>query len=169
MVNQIPHLFEGTIRENLSLWNKAMDQSRIQRAAEDACIHDLIMSRQHEYDSVVEEGGRNFSGGERQRLEIARALVANPRLVVFDEATNALDPETEARVYQRVRHRKCTCLVVAHSLMTITHAENIVVLLNGSIAEYGSHASLIQTDGAYRALLNSDYARLAQEDSTACL
>ncbi len=155
-VDQEVVLFEASVRENISLWDPTIDERDVVQALRDAAIHDHIASLPLKYDSPVEEAGRNFSGGQCQRLEIARALVRNPAVLILDEATAALDPLTELEIDDALRRRGCTCLIVAHRLSTVRDADEIVVLDRGSIVQRGTHDQLIVQDGLYRTLVSSE-------------
>jgi len=156
VVEQKPILFSATIRENITLWNTAVPDSILVAAARDACIHEQILERPLGYEARVVENGDNFSGGEGQRLEIARALVGNPTVLVLDEATSALDAATEKAVDDALRHRGVSCLVVAHRLSTIVDCDEIVVLENGITVQRGIHDDLIaDKDGLYYRLIKA--------------
>ena len=157
MVDQHIVLFSGSVRDNLTLWNPAVLDDDVVAAARDADIHDDILARPLGYATRVEEDASNFSGGQRQRLEIARALVGNPTVLILDEATSALDAATEARVGDALRRRGISCLSVAHRLSTIRDCDQIIVVDKGSEVQRGTHAELMEDEsGVYHRLVHAE-------------
>jgi len=147
MVDQDVVLISGSVRDNLTLWNASVPEQAIHRACHSAGIANVIASRSGGYQSELGEGGSNLSGGERQRLEIARALVHDPSLLILDEATSALDATTEMLIDQNLRRSGCACLIVAHRLTTIRDADEIIVMDAGKIVERGKFDELYAQRG----------------------
>ena len=157
LVDQHCILFSATVRENITLWNSSFPDDDVIDAARDACIHDEILRRPLGYATRVAENGGNFSGGQRQRLEISRALVGNPTILVLDEATSALDAATEKYVDAALRRRGCSCLIIAHRLSTIRDCDEIIVLDKGVAVQRGIHDELMKDETGL-------YYRLIQEE-----
>jgi NHLM bacteriocin system ABC transporter peptidase/ATP-binding protein len=156
VVSQKIKLFSGNIKENISLWDETIEDEDIINAAKDALIHDVITTRENGYEHQVKTDGGNFSGGEKQRIEIARALAVNPNILLLDEATSALDSFTEEKIDLNIRKRGCTTVIVAHRLSTVKDCDEIIVLDKGEIAQRGTHEGLIKEDGIYRVLVDSE-------------
>lgn len=157
LVEQEPFLFQGTVRENLTLFDPTVAEENVFRAAKDACIHDEILARTGGYDMEVEENGANLSGGQKQRFEIARGLVKNPSILILDESTSALDSETETELIKNIRRRGCALLMIAHRLSTIRNCDEIMVMDKGQIVATGTHEELKLIPGLYRNLIESEH------------
>ena len=147
VIDQDIVLFEDTIFNNITMWDKSIDEATVVAACKDAQIHEDIMQREGGFSHVVLEGGKNFSGGQRQRLEIARALAQEPSILILDEATSALDAKTEQLIMHAILSRGITLIIVAHRLSTIRDCDEIIVLDNGKVAERGLHKELMQSGG----------------------
>jgi len=154
VVPQDTVLFNDTIGYNIAFGKAGSTQAEIEHAARLAHLHDFIMSLPDGYDTKVGERGVKLSGGEKQRVSIARAAIKRPRIYVFDEATSSLDSHTEREILRNLREisRFSTTLVIAHRLSTVVHADEIVVLEGGTIVERGSHSALLRQSGKYAAL-----------------
>ena len=156
VVDQDITLYEDTISNNVKMWDESIEDFEVIMACRDAQIHDSIMARDGQYNAPVLEGGKNFSGGEKQRLEIARSLAADPSIIILDEATSALDAKTEYEVVKAIKKRGITTIVIAHRLSTIRDADLIVVLKKGIVVEQGTHDELMELKGYYHELVTNE-------------
>ncbi|WP_083915531.1 NHLP family bacteriocin export ABC transporter peptidase/permease/ATPase subunit [Demetria terragena] len=155
-VDQTTTLFEGTVRDNICFWDEEIRDENVLRALRDSEMFEVIARRPGGITSAVAEGGSNFSGGQRQRLELARALVTDPTLLVLDEATSALDTATERIVMDNLRRRGCALLIIAHRMSTVRDADLILVVEDGAVVESGRHDELVALGGTYHGLVMSD-------------
>lgn len=156
VVDQDITLFEDTIANNIKMWDSSIEDYEMILAARDASLHEDIMQRDNGYQYKMSEGGKDFSGGQRQRLEIARVLSQDPRIIIMDEATSALDAKTEYEVVEAIKDRGITCVVIAHRLSTIRDCDEIVVMEHGQIVERGNNEELMKKHGKYEELITSE-------------
>lgn len=156
VVDQDIILFEDTIANNIRMWDNSIKDFEVILAAKDAQLHEDIMMREGGYNYKLTEGGKDFSGGQRQRMEIARVLAQDPTIIILDEATSALDAKTEYEVVKSIKDRGITCIVVAHRLSTIRDCDEIIVLNNGKVVERGTHDELYVKGGYYTELVTNE-------------
>jgi ATP-binding cassette, subfamily B, bacterial len=156
-VGQNPFVFSGTIAANITYGCNNIEQSQIEMAAKDACLHDEIMRMNGGYEAHIEEMGRNLSGGQRQRLALARLMLKDPPVLILDEATSALDNISERHIQRALANKakQHTTILIAHRLTTLKHCDRIFVFDEGQIAETGNYESLIQQDGIFAELVRS--------------
>ncbi len=153
VVDQDIILFEDTIANNIKMWDSTIEDYEMILAARDAQLHEDIMQRNGGYQYRILEGGKDFSGGQRQRMEIARVLAQDPTIIIMDEATSALDAKTEYDVVNSIKDRGITCIVIAHRLSTIRDCDEIIVMDHGVIVERGTHEELMKAQGLYTRLV----------------
>ena len=156
VIDQNIVLFDDTVAQNIRMWDESIEEFTVMMACGDAQIRDDIVSRPEGFATKLIKGGKNFSGGQRQRMEIATALSREPSILIMDEATSALDPKTEDEVMTAIRMMGPTQIIVAHRLSTIRDCDEIIVMDQGKILQRGRHEELIEQEGMYRELMRSE-------------
>ncbi len=155
IVDQDISMFSDTITDNITMWDDTINQSQLFKATKDACIHNDIAGKERGYATILQEDATNLSGGQRQRLEIARALINDPSVLILDEATSALDPVTEDQIMKNIKQRGCTCIIAAHRLSTIKNCDEIIVMDGGEIVQRGTHEQMKKRRGPYLSLIKN--------------
>ena len=165
MVLQDTWLFGGTIRDNLAYGNPLATEEQILEAARVTYVDRFVHSLPDDYDTIVDDAGDNLSAGEKQLVTIARAFLADPAILILDEATSSVDTRTEVLIQRAMAALRSnrTSFVIAHRLSTIRDAHTILVMENGQIVEQGDHADLLERGGAYADLYNAQFAAAAAE------
>lgn len=153
VVGQSSFFFSGSIRENLTFGNEECQEQQIVESLKDAEAYGMVNALPDGLEYHLEEGAKNLSGGQRQKLQIARALMKDPAILIMDEATSAMDPVTEAEIMENISRKNCTCIIVAHRLSAIRNCDMILVLEHGRIVQTGTHDMLMEEAGTYRKLL----------------
>ena len=168
MVLQDTWLFEGTIRENIAFGNPDATEEQIFEAAQATHVDFFVRSLAHGYDTIVDDEGTNVSAGEKQLLTIARAFLADPAILILDEATSSVDTRTEVLIQKAMAALRSnrTSFVIAHRLSTIRDADTILVMDHGDIVEQGNHEELLARGGAYATLYNAQFAGAAVDVDT---
>jgi NHLM bacteriocin system ABC transporter peptidase/ATP-binding protein len=156
VIDQNVVLFDDTVAQNIRMWDESIEDFTLMMACNDAQIRDDIISRPDGFGTKLVRGGQNFSGGQRQRMEIATALAKEPAVLIMDEATSALDPKTEDQVMASIRMMGPTQIIIAHRLSTIRDCDEIIVMDQGKILQRGTHEELIKQEGLYRNLMKSE-------------
>jgi ATP-binding cassette subfamily B protein len=164
MVLQQNVLFSGTIKENLLWGNENATQKEIEKACKSAQAHNFIMSFPDGYDNKIEQGGVNVSGGQKQRLCIARALIKKPKILILDDSTSALDTATEAEIRKTFNTdlKDMTVIIIAQRISSVKEANKIIVLNDGKILDIGTHDSLLKTNEIYQEIYNSQQGGLVE-------
>lgn len=155
-VDQNTIMFEDSIKNNLTMWKDNIKKSELDRATDFAEIKGRIYRIKNNYEAEINTNGRNFSSGELQRMEFARALIQQPQILLLDEFTSALDSLTEKKLFENIKKHKKTCLIAAHRLSTISACDKIIIIQHGQIEEIGSHDELIKHKGIYLNLIEND-------------
>jgi ABC-type multidrug transport system fused ATPase/permease subunit len=156
VVDQDITVFGDTISNNIKMWDESIEDFEMILAAKDAQIHEDVMAREDGYQYRMMEDGKDFSGGQRQRFEIARLLAQDPTVIILDEATSALDAKTEYEVVKAIKNRDITCVFIAHRLSTIRDCDEIIVMDKGKVVERGRHEDLIKQSGLYTRLVTTE-------------
>ena len=149
-------MFEDTIANNIRMWDRSIEDFEVILAARDAKIHNDIIQRNNDYNSLVSENGRNLSGGQRQRIEIARVLAQDPRIIIMDEATSALDAQTEYDIMRSIADRGITRIIISHRLSIIRDCDEIIVMNDGKIIARGTHDELMKTCEYYASMITNE-------------